>query len=91
MKYIKAIPSFILYIIYDIITTDKRLEYEKALQIGHDVICSKRKSDLLGEDIIYYYDRSKPPTRRYLNWVEYWKLRGFYKDKPKKESVIFNK
>ena len=58
---------------YCILTQSERTEYSQALWMGCDVYHSDATGTILpGDHIKFYYNRSKPPTRRYLNKKEFY-------------------
>jgi hypothetical protein len=77
-KILLAIPYFFWWILYVILTLDKRTEYQMAVSEGMDCVGSEDDSMFIkGTTTIYYFDPSKPPTRRYVTWKEFWESRGY--------------
>lgn len=66
------IKFYFNWVLYWLITVNERTEYLKALERGYDCIHSHDDStDIYGRVRKYYFDKSKPPTRRYLTFKEY--------------------
>lgn len=71
-----AIPLFLLWIIYFLITLNARDRYSVGLRKG--LHCVASKDDLTGTD--YFFRRGVKPYREYKTWVEWWTDRGYYKN-----------
>lgn len=79
-KVLLSIPYFLLWIIYFILTAEKRTEYMLAQEKGCKCVGPKDTSLLIpGSETTYYFDRTKPPVREYITWKEFWTARGYYK------------
>lgn len=73
-KSLLLIPYFLLWILYLLITINKRNEYMMAKSKGYKCIGSKDTSLFIpGSETTYYFDPSKKPEREYLTWKEFWK------------------
>lgn len=79
-KILIAIPYFLLWCIYLLISLEKRTEYMMAKEKGCKCIGSKDTSWFIpGSETTYYFDPSKKPKREYITWREFWEYRGYLK------------
>lgn len=77
-KILLAIPYFLLYILYFLLTLEKRNEYMMSETKGYKCVGSKDTSLFIpGSETTYYFDKNKKPEREYLTWKEFWKARGY--------------
>lgn len=75
-KKLMAIPYFLLWIFYFMVTIPMRNRYERGVEKG--MHCYKsRPSGFMGESIDFYYDPEQRPYREYSTWSEFWKARGY--------------
>jgi hypothetical protein len=65
---------YVKWILYWFDTYKERTMYQHALSKGYDCVNSYHD----GSGIIFEYDRNAPPTRHYLNYLEY---KVWYKDR----------
>ncbi len=73
-----TIPYFLLWVLYLLITVNKRSEYFHAKRRGHKCIGSKDTSMLIyGSERTYYFDPNQEPEREYVTWKEYWNDKGY--------------
>ncbi len=75
MKYIKAIPSFILWLFYVLLTANARSRYMAGVQRGYH--CYAMTTHM--NSTTYHFKRGVKPYREYITWKEFWITRGFYK------------
>jgi hypothetical protein len=81
-KVLMTIPYFFLWVLYFILTMEKRNEYMMAQSKGYKCTGSKDTSWFLpGSERTYYFDPTKKPEREYLTWKEFWIARGYYNKK----------
>ena len=70
--FFKIIWFYLGYIVYVLITVNERRNYIQAEQRGYDCIYSHDDSYFLyGSATMFYFDKTKPPTRHYLTFQEY--------------------
>ncbi len=75
-----AIPYFMLYVFYVLITLEQRNEYMSAQAKGMHCVGSKDSSFIItGSARTYYFDPNQKPRRNYRTWREFWTVRGYYK------------
>lgn len=76
MKHFFKVCGFYLgYFFYFLITVDERINYLQAVQRGYDCFHSKDDSYLVyGSARMYYFDKTKLPTRHYSTFKEYRKI-----------------
>lgn len=73
-----AFPLFMLYLLYFIITLEKRSEYLMGEQKGCNCIGSKDTSWFIpGLETTFYYNRAEKPVKMYLTWRQWWSLFGY--------------
>lgn len=77
-KILLAIPYFILYIFYVILTINERNQYMMGEEKGMNCVGEKDVSWFVpGSTTEYYFDPKSKPTRNYITWKEFWKARGY--------------
>jgi len=65
----------IKWFLYVLLTMEDRRNYNQAEIKGYDCVGSRDDSYVLyGSATLYTFDKSKPPTRRYLTYKQYKKL-----------------
>lgn len=70
--YFKVIGFYLGYILYVLATVSERRNYIQALEKGYDCTHSHDDSFVLyGSVTMFYFDKTKPPTRHYLTFGEY--------------------
>ncbi len=74
MKYIKAIPSFLLWLFYVLITANDRARYTAGVHRG--LHCHKMTTHM--NSTTYHFLPGTKPYREYITWREFWQQRGFY-------------
>ncbi len=81
-KTLMVIPYFLLYILYVLITMDKRNEYMVSERKGIKCIGSKDTSMFIyGSETTYYFNPNEKPSRDYITWREFWEQKGYIKIK----------
>lgn len=81
-KILMAVPYFLLWLLYVLLTLNRRSEYQMAVAKGYQ--CTHSEDGLTSRT--YYFDPSLPPQRRYLTWKEFWTARGYYHTEKETES-----
>ena len=75
---LKTIGYFFQYILYVILTMEKRNDYLQGQNKGMHVEKSWDSSNILpGSYTTYRYNPNKKPERDYLTWKEFWKTREY--------------
>jgi hypothetical protein len=81
-KALMAIPYFLLWLLYVIITVDARQRYMAGKSMGYHCYQKKDTSRFIyGSVTEYSFNRGIPPQRGYLTWREFWEDRRYYKTK----------
>lgn len=71
----KKIVFNLKWFLYFLLTMEDRRHFQIAEIKGYDCIGSRDDSYILhGSATLYTFDKSKPPTRRYLTYKQYKKL-----------------
>ena len=73
MKYLRIIGKTLLFAFYFLLTLNARERYMSGKAKGME--CTRIESGLTS--FTSYYDRTKKPTRNYLNWKEFRKQHKF--------------
>jgi len=76
-KILLAVPYFLWWILYFLLSAQSRNEYEMGKLRGMDCIGSRDCGMIAGSTTEFSYDPSSPPTRRYYTWKEWWSNRGY--------------
>jgi hypothetical protein len=76
LRFLKLSKFYLLYFLYVLITVDQRGNYLVGKQRGYD--CTHSKDDsyfIYGSARMYYFDKTKPPTKHYLTYKKYKAMR----------------
>jgi len=77
-KSLMAIPYFLLWVLYVMLTLKNRNEYMMSEQRGYKCTGSKDTSRFMyGSVTTFYYDPTKKPERDYITWKQFWNARGY--------------
>ncbi len=80
MKYLKLIYQFPLFILYVLLTMEKRCDYMVGEERGMHVEKSKDVSLFIpGSTTEYTFNPNRKPERTYATWREFWTKWGWYK------------
>lgn len=73
-----AIPYFLLWVVYVLLTMEERNQYLMGQEKGMDCFHSHDDSYIIpGSVTKYYFDRHSKPVRRYTTWKEFWRGKGY--------------
>lgn len=72
----RAIPLFLLWCLYFIITLNARGRYMQGCSKGHH--CVRQINHLNSTE--YVFKKGVKPYREYRTWREWWKQFGYYKN-----------
>lgn len=77
-KALMTLPYFLIWVLYFLLTMEKRTMYMMGEEKGMNCIESKDVSRFVpGSTTEYTYDSNSKPHRDYLSWGEFWKARGY--------------
>lgn len=77
-KVLFAAHYFLLWLLYFLITMQRRSEYMMSKSKGMNCVKSKEKGFFLfGSETTYYFEPTKKPQRKYLTWKEFWSANGY--------------
>lgn len=73
-----AVPYFLLWIFYVLLTLEDRNRYLMAVGKNMDCVGSRDASKILyGSVTEYTFNPNAKPQRRYMTWSEFWKQKGY--------------